>query len=322
MNNTTIARHIKKEWHDFYAIVKTNEREIGTIAKILTENGYEVMSNNFGSWYATKNGLRFYCSHYSSEYRLHVDYGFYVGSNGWEHGKYIRIFNVDKEIESILAAGYVLPENHYVRSSEVEDCIKTIKSEIEKARAIVCGGGYGERGDRLYCNGYKVGYDGGSVCDFSKGFLHFHAHNDYPCGWKLDDGYNAYIGDDVFSIDFSLNSDRYLNLDRDFEAIFGGVPTFGRELTEKDKIGRYNKFRVRTYVPRELNTIGWFDTFEEARKFAYDKAKEYAESVKDDRRRYAYTNPRDISDRYDYLAAYLWYDGGIKHFVFVQGENE
>ena len=321
MDNTIIARHIKKEWNNFYKVVKENEEEILHPEKFLQENGYDVLPSGFRGWYATKNGLRFYCGRYDSEYRLHIDYGFYVGSKEWEHGKYVRIFNVDNEIDAILAAGYVLPEDHYVRGADVDICIATIKEEIAKAKSLIRGG-YGERGDMLYRHGYKVGYDGGSVCDFSKGFLHFSAHNDYPQGWSLTDKYNAYIGDDVFSIDFSLNDEhRALLLDRDFEAIFGDVPTFGRELTEKDKVGQYTKFRVRSYVPKELETIGWFDTFDEAKTFAYEKAKEYAEGVKDDRRRYAYTRPLDISDRYDYLAAYLWYDGGLKHFVFVQGEN-
>lgn len=322
MDNTIIARHIKKEWNNFYKLVKENEREIVHPESFLEPNGYEVLKGSFMNWYATKNGLRFYCGRYSSTYVLHVGYDFWVGSNGWEHGKYFSIFNVDDNVNAILDAGYVLPKNHYVRGEEANKCINAIKAEIEKAKAIVRGGGYGERGNILYRNGYKVGYDGGSVCDFSKGFLHFSAHNDYPSGWYLEDKYNAYVADDVLSIEFSLNDDNRLQLDRDFEAIFGEVPTFGRELTEKDKIGNYKKFRVRTYVPKELNTLKWFDNFEDAKKYAYDKAKEYAESVKDDRRRYAYTTPLDISDRYDYLAAYLWYDGGLKHFVFVQGEEE
>ena len=322
MDNTVIARHIKREWANFRNLVEENKQEICDPSKFLKPNGYEVTrSDNFGSWYATKNGLTFYCGRYSSTYVLHIEYGFWVGKR--EEGKYFRIFIVDENVENIIKAGYVLPKDHYVRGADVEECIKTIKAEIDKAKSIIRGG-YGERGDMLYRNGYKVDYDGGSVCTFSKGFIHFSAHNDYPQGWKLDDKFNVYVADDVFSVDFSVESDRHLKLERDFEAIFGDIPTFGRALTEKDRIGEYKSFRVRTYVPRELNTLKWFDNFEDAKAFAYKTAKEYAEGVKDDRYRYAYTNPVDISDRYDYLAAYMWYkyDRGSEHFVFVQGETE
>ena len=320
MDNIIIARHLKREWANFRNLVEENKKEIVYPSKFLAPNGYEVKDSGFGGWYATKNGLTFYCGRYSSTYVLHIEYGFWVGRR--EDGHYFRIFDVDKNIESILSAGYVLPQDHYVRSADVEECIKTIKAMAKQAKDDL-GGGYGERGDRLYGRGYKVGYDGGSVCDFSKDFIHFHAHNDYPQGWRLDDKYNVYVADDVLSEDFSIDGDRYLNLERDFEAIFGDVPTFGRPLTEKDRIGEYKSFRVRSYVPRELETLKWFDNFEDAKAFAYKTAKEYAESVKDDRSRYAYTNPIDISDRYDYLAAYMWYkyNRGSEHFVFVQGED-
>ena len=320
MDKTTIARHIKREWAKFRNLVEENKREISNPSRFLEPNGYEVVGSGWGAWYATKNGLTFYLGRYSSTYTLHIDYGFHVGGRD---GKYFRIFNVEENVDGILSAGYVLPENHYVRSAEVEECITAIKAEIDKAKSII-GGGYGERGDKLYRNGYKVGYDGGSVCSFSKGFMHFSAYNYYPKGWRIEDKFNVYVGDDVLSVDFSVDGDRYLNLDKDFEAIFGDVPTFGRELTEKDKVGQYKSFRVRSYVPKELSTIKRFDNIEDAKAFAYKTAKDYAEGVKDDRSRYAYTNPVDISDRYDYLAAYMWYkyDRGSEHFVFVQGENE
>lgn len=323
MDNITIARHIKKEWNNFMFLVEENKEECWHPENFLEKAGYKVTSTGFGGWYAEKNGLQFCIGRYSSCYTLHCDRGFYVGGSGLEHGPYFRIFEVDKRIEDILAAGYVLPEDHYVRSVEVEVAIANIKAEIEKAKALIPGG-YGERGDKLYRNGYHVGYDGGSVCDFSKGAIHFHAHNDYPGGWKLEDRYQVYLADDIPSIDFSVYTDRYLQLDRDYEAILGDRTTFGRQLTEKDKIGSYTKFRVRSYVPRELETLEWFDNFEDAKKFAYETAKRYAEGVKDDRRRYAHTNPMDVSDRFDYLAAYVWYvyDRGSEHMVFVQGENE
>lgn len=323
MDKTTIARHIKKEWGDFANLVEKNKKEIVSPNKFLAEAGYDSWSTPFFSWYGLKNGLTFSCGRYSSTYELHTEYGFWVGRDRQDSGKYFRIFEVDEKINEILASGYKMPQKHYTRGKDVEKIIALIKHEIAAAKTAL-GGGYGERGDRLYRCGYNVGYDGGSVCDFSKGFMHFRAHNDYPGGWRLEDNFAAYIGDDVLSREFSLEgTSGKLVLDRDFEVIFGDIPSFGKALTEKDKIGKYTKFRVRTYIPRELDTIGWFNTFEEAKEFAYNKAKDFAESVKDDRRRYAYLNPIDVSDRYDYLAAYIWYTAGrgSEHMVFVQGEN-
>jgi len=325
MDKTIIARHIKKEWANFANVVEHNKEKIGTkeCRQFLEENGYTTMPTPFMGIYADKNGLRFYCGRYASTYELHFEYGFYVGSRGWEHGKYVHIYNVDKEIEAILSTGYQLPENHYVRNESVAACIQRIKREISEAKPLIHGSG--TLGDRLYANGCRVGYDGASVCDFTKGFIHYHAHNDYPGGWRLEDSFNVYIGDDVLSRTFTLEkAEEAFLLERDFEAIFGDVPTFGRQLSEKDKVASYKKFRVRSYVPRELTTIGWFDSFEEAKTFAFEKAKKLAESVKDDRRRYAHLTPTDVSDRYDYLAAYIWYSAGrgSEHMIFVQGEYE
>lgn len=322
MDKTIIARHIKQEWGNFANLVEKNKDEIVHPEGFLAKNGYDAWTTPFFGCYATKNGITFSCGRYASTYELHTEYGFWVGRDRQNSGTYVRIFNVDEMVDEIIAGGYKLPRKHYVRIKEVDDTIELIKREIDAAKQAL-GGGCGERGDRLYRLGYKVGYDGGSVCDFSKGFMHFHAHNDYPGGWRIEDSYYAYIGDDVPSREFSLNNkQRGFMLDRDFEAIFGGVPTFGRELTEKDKLDRYKEFRVRSYVPRELETLKRFDNFEDAKKFAYEEARARAESVKDDRRRYAYQSPLDVSDRYDYLAAYIWYSAGrgSEHMIFVQGE--
>ena len=60
MDNTVIARRIKREWANFRNLVEENKQEICDPSKFLKPNGYEVTrSDNFGSWYATKNGLTF-----------------------------------------------------------------------------------------------------------------------------------------------------------------------------------------------------------------------------------------------------------------------
>ena len=328
MDKTIISRHLKKQWGDFANLVEKNKDKVrtGECRTFLEEAGYTTLKDGTMGMYADRDGVRFYCSRYASEYKLHVQYGFHVGNNGPENGKYIHIFGLDNNIDTVIAAGYVLPEEHYVRGADVDACIERIKKEIDCVKPLIHG--FDLLGDHLYANGCLVGYDGSSICDFSKGFIHYHTHNDFPGGWHLDDTFQAYVGDDVLSRTFSLNDHPFQNmgfkLERDFEAIFGDVPTFGRQLTEKDKVGRYNRFRVRSYASKELKTLARFDTFEEARSYAFDKAKSLAESITDDRRRFTHRTPVDVSGRHDYLAAYVWYNAGRGRecMVFVQGEIE
>lgn len=325
MDKTAVARHIKNEWGRFSALIRRNKTKIGAseISAVLTDDGYEAFGrSSLDGILADKGGLRFRCGRYPSEVCLHRDYGFYVPDGNPVGGKYFRIDEVDKRIDEILAAGYRPPRRHYRRPASVEAAIEDIRGRFKEARELVDGRGPGSLGDMLYRNGYFVSYDGFSVCNFSKGFLHFSARCDGR--WKLEDRYVAFVdGDDSLSEEFCLEGHGELNLEDDFEAIFTDEFRFGRRVTEKERIGQYSRFRVRSYVPKELSTLKWFDSFEEAKAFALETAKRYAESVKDDRRRYAFTNPLDVSDRYDYLCAYVWYryNRGSEHMVFVQGED-
>lgn len=321
MDKKLAALNIKKAWRDFARLVEQNKEEIVYAEKFLEPAGYTIIKTPFMAWLAQKGTLRFRCGRYPSTYELHTDYGFYIVTNPDEAGTYFHMYDVNTRIDDIIAAGYTLPEEPFERSAETESFIETIKADILKARKLVEGRGGGTLGDMLRYNGYLVSYDGYSVCSFTKGCLVFHATNHDH--WRLDDNYNAIFEGEQISAPFSLDSEKGFRLEEDFEAIFGENPQLGHYLTEKERLKDYKYFRVREYFPKELKTLKEFDSFEEAKKFAYEKAKEYAEGVRDDRRRFAYRDPLDVSDKYDYLAAYIWYSAGrgSEHMVFVQGEN-
>lgn len=322
MDKKLAAINIKKAWRDFARLVEQNKEEIVYAERFLEEAGYTVTKTPFMAWLAQKGCLRFRCGRYPSTYELHTDYGFYVVTDSNEAGTYFHMYDVNTRIDDIVAAGYVLPENPYRRPAKSEALITGIKADILETRSLVEGRTGGTLGEMLRSRGYLVSYDGYSVASFTKGCLVFHATNHDR--WRLDDNYNAIFDDEQFSAPFSLDKEKGFRLEEDFEAIFGEDPKLGHYLTEKERLKDYKRFRVREYVPRELSTLKWFDTFEEAKKFAYEKAREYALGVRDDRKRYAHTNPIDVSDKYDYLAAYVWYGArrGSEHMVFVQGEME
>ena len=65
------------------------------------------------------------------------------------------------------------------------------------------------------------------------------------------------------------------------------------------------------------------DDFESAKKFAYENAKERAKNTPKDLKRWAYLEPKDMSETFDYLACYKYYEySNSAFFVFVQGEKE
>ena len=328
MDNKIIARNICNEWGKFASIINDankNYKSVCDIENILRENGYEVVGKAYcGTAYATKNGIQFSVSKYSASTTLSKDYGFHIGSNGFEHGKYFRISNIANDIDGIVEAGYELPKDHYTRTPETEDMISAIREEIRKTMEIVNRGGYGELGGRMRSNGYFVEYDGGSVCTFSKDYICYHAYCEYGKGWRLEDHYNCYInGTDDLSEEFSLSGENKMKLDECFEAIFGNFTGLGRRVSEKERVNEYKSFIVRSYGSKTLDTIERFDNFEDAKKYAHDKAVEFAKDVSGDLKRYAHVNPIDVSDKYDYLAAYIWYvyDRGSEHVIFVQGEK-
>jgi len=240
--------------------------------------------------------------------------------------KYYRVFDIDKRIDELIADGFTAPAD-FKRSEETIANIERIKNLIAEAKRLVDGRRCGELGDMLRSNGYFVEYDGSSCCTFSKDCLNFNAHYNYDKReWEVE-WCNAFLSNGEltrFRISVGRSSgDGYLKVDESYEGIFGDSK-IGHRLTEKDRVSEYKSFRVRSYGSRELTTLKLFKSFDDANKYAYETAKAYAEGVTDDRRRYAHRIPIDISDKYDYLAAYLWYryDEGSSHFVFVQGEDE
>ena len=267
-------------------------------------------------------GLEFYFSYYGSEYHLGDGFNY--------NDKWFRIWDLDTEIDALLAEGWT-PQDEYVRSAKAEEQIAAIKEKYFAIKNIVNNiRSYGEIGGTMRSNGCYVSYDGGSVCNFSKDFVAFGAHtNDYPkSGWHLEKRVQIYFEDGSLSDNFTIEEDgNSRNLDKHFEWLFGSeISGFGRFYTERElfEMGKkhYDYYRVRYRVPRELGTLETFDNFEDAKAFAYKEAKERAESVKDDRRRYAYTNPINYADLTDTLCAYMYYkyDRGSEHIIFVQGE--
>ena len=292
--------------------------------KFLAENGIKKMETE--PIYALSNytykGLEFHYTYYGSEY--HVGSGFYFND------KYYDLWRIDDRVDELIADGWT-PQDEYVRSARAEEQIKAIKVVYQQMKDVVANKyGWGELGGTMRSHGCYVHYDGGSVCDFSKGFLHCHAHtNEYPkSGWHIEPKCEVYFEDGSLSDSFAVeDSDHHRSIDKHFEWLFGAeISGFGRFYTERElfDMGKkhYDYYRVRYHYPRENGTLAVFDTFEEAKEFAYKEAKERAEAVKDDRRRYAYRNPRDYADLTDTLCAYLYYmyDRGSEHIIFVQGE--
>lgn len=297
-------------------------------ADALCKEGFRIRHDPFNH-YASKDGLRFRYGRYPSVWTYHIDFYVYIDSMPLEDGrsKGFHIHDLDEHIGEITASGYV---REYVRPKETEDVIATVKTKAEEYKSLIDGRRGGELGAMLRARGCKVHYDGFSVCNFSSDFLAFSCHNDGH--WRVEDyGYTVIHTDGSHSMRFNIAGDgQHLELERDFEAIFGPWKGYGRFFSEAElfRMGRltFKRFRVRTYGDKTLDTLKYFDDYEQARHFAYDEAKRRAESVTDDRRRFAFTNPKDITDEHnDLLAVYLYYQGGPqapKYFVFVQGEDD
>ena len=303
--------------NDYYS--KVEERNA-----FLKANGIKVdVTEFYGRRYIyTYKGLSFQYFYYGSSYHLGHSFS-YADKNYSMH-------NIWDKYDELIADGYV-PQEEYVRSEKAEGQIRAIKDTYNRIKDVVDRiGGWGEIGGRMRSEGCQVHYDGGSVCEFSKDFVKFSAHtNDYPQrGWHVEDYLSVYFEDGSVSEKFYIKDNgQGLFIDRDFELIFGAeISGFGRYYTDRElfELGKvkYDYYRVRSYVPKELSTLKTFDNFEDAKAYAYKMAKEYAESVNDNRKRYAYTNPMDYADIMDTLVAYVWYryDRGSEHIIFVQGE--
>ena len=272
----------------------------------------------------TYKGLDFYFSYY--------DIGYHLGGGFNFKDKNYSLWSLEEKYDELIADGFV-PQDEYVRSEKAEEQIKKITDlyfEFKNKVKNECRG-WGEIGGKMRFYGCYVSYDGGSVCNFSKDFLAMGAHtNDYPTpGWHLEKRVQIYFGDGNLSDAFSVEEDDNSRiLDKHFEWLFGTeIESFGRFYTERElfQMGKvsYPYYRVRYRVPRELGTLQVFDNFDDAKNFAYEEAKRRAESVTDDRRRYAYRNPQDYADLTDTLCAYMYYkyDRGSEHIIFVQGEQ-
>lgn len=294
----------------------------------LEENGIKKVEIEpmYAAHIYTYKGLDFHYHYVDADYhqKYHISGSFYYNN------KYYDLWKIEDKYDELIADGWI-PQEEYVRSEKAEEQIRAIKDTYAEMKKVVASKwGYGELGATMRSHGCYVSYDGGSVCSFSKGFLNCNAHtNEYPKqGWHIEKRCEVYFEDGSLSDTFAVEDDgNTRNLDKHFEWIFGAeISGFGRYYTERElfEMGKkhYDYYRVRFRVPRELGTLATFDTFEEAKEFAYKEAKERAESVKDDRRRYAYRNPRDYADLTDTLCAYMYYkyDRGSEHIIFVQGE--
>jgi hypothetical protein len=290
----------------------------------LNENGIKRIETEpiYALHYYAYKGLEFHYSYYGSEYHLG---GFFYFKN-----KAYGLWDIENKYDGLIADGYV-PQEEYVRSEKAEEQISAIKDVYNNIKSIVNNiRGWGEIGGTMRAHGCHVSYDGGSIFNFSKDFVNFGAHtNEYPkSGWHLEKRVQVYFEDGSLSDNFAIEDDGNSRiLDKHFEWLFGAeISGFGRFYTERElfEMGKlkYDYYRVRYRYPRELGTIETFDNYEDAKAFAYKEAKERAESVKDDRRRYAYTHPIDYADLTDTLCAYLYYkyDRGSEHIIFVQGE--
>lgn len=294
---------------------------------LLKENGYEYIRPGGGYEYALKDGIKWRLYKYSSCYEYHVE-GFLCNDNTVSVS---NIWDIIKgKVDPAVLTGITVPDGFPTGRTPANAAMKEkIEAVIGKARQDVAScTGWGEIGGRLRAWGYRVFYDGGSVCQFYKDGIAFSAHtNDYPkSGWHLVDRYQAYFPDDNLSTEFSIDGEHSYPLGH-FECIFGDrLTSLGRFKTELERVRegslKYDHYLVRHYSNKYLKTLKSFDSFEEAKKFAYETAREYAKATSPDLRRYARMNPVDSGDENDYLAMYVYYQyENSKHLLFVQGEN-
>ena len=283
----------------------------------LTAHGYivsyETGRNGYGRNIAMKDGIKVPICFYGGSCTYDADYGFYFGEE-----QYCSFTDIDSRFDELTAAGIVAT---YQRPQQMQDFIDSIREKIEETAGMVRGRGLGEIGGFMRSKGYFVSYDGSGWCTFSKDGIRYDASSDIN-GWRLKDRIRLYIIDDILTTDFAYNTDARLDGLSYLELFIGGETVLGREMTEMDRLHKYTKFRVRTYSNRYLDTVEWFNDFEEAKQHAYDLAVEKAKSVNPRYREWAITKPKDRGKEFDMLACFVWYEcNNSKHLVFVQGEN-
>ena len=281
----------------------------------LTEMGYAVVKDGYWRTYAIKDGIKVIINFYNSNYTYKVDYGFYFGKDSYCH-----FSDIDKRINDVIASGFSFT---YERGADLQKFIDNLKFKIQETKKHVESRGVGCIGGYMRSRGYFVSYNGDSLCAFSKDGIQYNASDGKH--WQLKNRISLYVKDDVLSDEFSYEDKKGSINGIDYiELYIGDNISLGRELTEKDKLNTYTKFRVRTYSDRYLDTVKWFDDFEKAKKFAYDLAVQKAKSVSPQYKDWANTNPKDRGEEFDMLACFVWYEcsPNSKHLVFVQGEKD
>jgi hypothetical protein len=271
------------------------------------DKGYEYKNGRMCSFSVKKHKLEFMVHYYSGSCCYSLSDGVYY------MGIFYNTSILDKLADILIMSEW---ECNYERDTFADNLIDYISKEINHTKTYVNGRGLGEIGDSLRRYGYYIHYDGFSVCNFSKNGIIYSA-TCFNSRWEVKDNYSVYLPNDKHSIKFKL-----ADLNNRFERIFGDIRVLGKRTTEKEKIGNYKKFAVRTYGSRTLDTIAVFDDFNDADKFAREESIKRAKSTPNDLKRFSYSNPLDVSDKYDLLSGYLYYKCGSSEFlVFVVGRD-
>ena len=308
---TNIINYINLLTNEVSNIIKTSTYE--NREEKFKENGYKVCDRrSYSDICVKKNNLEFVVYYYSGSCSYEIGNGVYY------RGIYYNTNQYEKLAEILIMSEW---ECDYERDIFATQLIETIVKEINETKSIVNGRGLGEIGSALRYRGYFVSYDGFSVCNFSKNGILYTATN-RDRSWSVTDNFKVYLDDNTISKEFTLYNSNRTKLDRDFERIFGKVRKLGKRTTEKDLLSTYKRFRVRTYGSKTLNTIAYYDNFEDAKNFAKEESIKRAKETPRDLQRFAFTNPIDISDDYDLLAGYKYYQCGNSEFlVYVMGER-
>lgn len=302
---TNIIRYINYLTNEVENI--TNNSTYEDMVQNFVDKGYEYKSGRMCSFSVKKHKLEFMVYYHSGSCCYSIADGVYY------MGIFYNTSILDKLADILIMSEW---ECDYERDTFADNLIDYISKEIHHAKNYVNGRGLGEIGDSLRRHGYYIHYDGFSVCNFSKNGILFSA-TCFNSRWEVKDYYKAYLPNNKLTKEFKL-----ADLNNRFERFFGDIRVLGKRTTEKEKIGNYKKFAVRTYGSRTLDTIAVFDNFNDADKFAKEESIKRAESTPNDLKRFSYSNPLDVSDKYDLLSGYLYYKCGSSEFlVFVVGRD-
>lgn len=270
-----------------------------------TSRGFRVESSEYRKCKVSKYGLTFSIYGYDNSFSL----GQTIEYDG-------KSYNVPQRLGELAeATGSNLP--HYERSEELKNVISFINEEISELEPLV------KRQSWIYCigdtlrnRGCFVEYNGSSVCNFERNGIIYTATN-YDRQWKLNDYIQVYHPNGTYTNRFNRK-----RIDEIAELHLIGIDNIGKRPTEKSNINKYKQFRVRTFDNKYLDTLKYFDNFDDANAYAKEVAKQKAENVARDLQMYAYKEPKDVSDEMDLLAGYMWYNyQNSKKIVYVMGEE-